>query len=89
MAVSFELPEELEKTLRNHNPNLDAEARESFLVALYRSGRLSHLALSQSLGLDRFETEDLLYRHHVTEDLGTLDDYLADADTLKNLRSKK
>ena len=63
------------------------EAKEALLVALYRQGKLSHLALSQALGIDRFETEDLLHKHNVTEDLGTVEDYLEDARTLEKLRA--
>lgn len=50
------------------------ETNEAVLVQLYRQGKLSHLALSQALGLDRFQTEQVLHKYGVTEDLGTLDD---------------
>ena len=87
MAVTFQLPADVEKNLRHQLPNLDAEARETFLVALYRQGKLSHLALSQALGLDRFETEDVLHKHNVTEDLGTLEENLAEAFAVQEMRA--
>ena len=87
MAVSFQLPTDLERELRSERPDLDAEAKEALLVSLYRQGKLSHLALSKALGLDRFETEDVLHKHNVTEDLGTVEDYLSDAATLAELRT--
>jgi predicted HTH domain antitoxin len=87
MAVSFQLPSDLERNLRHDLKNLDAEAKEAFLVTLYRRGKLSHLSLSQALGLDRFETEDVLHKYNVTEDLGTVEDYLKDAQTLETLRN--
>ena len=87
MAVTFELPLDLEQDLRHDLHDLEAQAKEAFLVSLYRLGKVSHFALSQALGLDRFETEDLLHRHHVVEDLGTIEDYLADARTLEQLRN--
>jgi len=65
--------------------HLDAVARETRLVELYRQGKLSHFALSQALGLDRFQTEDVLHKHNVTEDLGSVEDYLADIQTLDRL----
>jgi predicted HTH domain antitoxin len=86
MTVSFQLPAELERSLRQDLGNVDAEAKEAFLVALYRRGVVSHLALSQALGLDRMETEDVLHKHNVTEDLGSVDDYLKDARALEQLR---
>jgi predicted HTH domain antitoxin len=87
MAVSFQLPADLENDLRSDLRDLDAEAKEALLVSLYRRGRLSHVAFSKALGLDRFETEDVLRKHNVTEDLGTVEDYLSDAATLAKLRN--
>lgn len=87
MTVSFDIPLDLEKSLRLDRTDLSAEAKEAFLVSLYRQRKISHLALSQALGLDRFETEDVLHKHHVTEDMGTLSDYLADAQTLEKFRT--
>ncbi len=89
MTVSFQLPPDLEQTLRHTVRDLDNDAKEAFLVALYRHGKLSHVALSNILGLDRLETEDLLQKHNVTEDLGTLDDYLNDAASLQKLRDAR
>ena len=86
MAVSFQLPTDLEHDLRLELRDLDAEAREALLVSLYRRGKLSHHALSKALGLDRFDTEDVLRKHNVVEDLGTVDDYLSDAATIAKLR---
>jgi predicted HTH domain antitoxin len=88
MAISFQIPTDLEQVLRSGLRNLDAEAKEALLVSLYRQGKLSHVALSTSLGLDRFETEDVLRKHNVTEDLGTVEDYLSDVATLAQLRTK-
>jgi len=44
---------------------------EAALVELYRQGATSHHQLGISLGMTRFETDDLLKRHHVTEDFIT------------------
>ena len=89
MSVTFQLPSDLEQSLRHDLKDLEGEAKEAFLVALYRQGKLSHLALSKALDLDRFETEDLLHKHNVSEDLGTLEDYLEDARTLEKLRGTR
>ena len=89
MAVSFQLPTDLEQALRGRLRDLDAEAKEALLVAMYRQGKLSHVALSKAMGLDRFETEELLRKHNVTEDLGTVEDYLSDAATLAELRTNR
>ena len=87
MAVSFQLPTDLEHSLRSDLRDLDAEAKEALLVSLYRQGKLSHHGLSKALGLDRLETEDVLRKHNVTEDLGRVEDYVADAAALAKLRA--
>lgn len=87
MAVTFQLPSELEKTLRHDVPDVELQAKEAFLVSLYRQGKVSHHDLAQTLGLDRFETEELLHKHHVVEDLPTTEDILADVRNLEQLRN--
>jgi predicted HTH domain antitoxin len=87
MAVNFQLPMDLEQTLRHDFKDLDAEAKEALLITLYRQGKLSHYALAQALGLDRFETEDILCKHNVTEDLGTVEEHLAEVRSIEELRA--
>mgnify|MGYP001598699662 CR=1 FL=1 len=87
MAVTFQLPTNLEQNLRHDLKDLDAEAKEALLVALYRQGKLSHYALSHALGLDRFETESVLHKHHVTEDLGSAEEHLAEVRAVEPLRA--
>jgi hypothetical protein len=77
MPVTIQLPTEVEQRLRAEAPDLDAEAKEAMLVELYRQDRLSHHELAQALGLDRFETDAVLKRHNVTEDLPTDEEYAA------------
>jgi predicted HTH domain antitoxin len=77
MALTIELPVDVEQRLRAENPDLESEARETLLVELYRQDKLSHYELSQALGLDRFETDGVLKKHNVTEDLPTDEEYAA------------
>ena len=75
MAISFTLPPEIEQQLREEFGDLNAAAKEAALVELYRHQRLTHHQLATALGLDRFETEAVLKRHNVTEDLITPGEY--------------
>jgi predicted HTH domain antitoxin len=72
MSVSFELPESIEKELRDELGDLDQAAKQAALVELYRQGKLSHGKLAESLEISRYETDALLKRHRVIEDLPTL-----------------
>jgi len=74
MAVTIELPAEVEQRLRAETSDLEFEAKEAMLVELYRQEKLSHYELSQALGLDRFETDGVLKRRHVTIDLPTAEE---------------
>ena len=52
--------------------------REGFLVNLFHRGILTRSELGQALGLDRLQTDALLKRHTVTEQVLTHDE--ADTD---------
>ena len=88
LTITVQLPADVEAQVRAADPNLDSTAAEALLVTLFRRRQLTHHQLAQSLGLDRFETEEVLHRHNVTEDLGTLQDYLDDIQTLEKIERK-
>ena len=89
MSVCIELPAQLEESLRRQVADLDQMAKESLLVDLYRQERLSKHQLATALGLDRFEVNDVLNRHHVTEDLPTVDEILRDAAAIEALLERE
>lgn len=66
MAISFDLPREIEELLRSEGADLSADAKESYLVSLYREDRITHLQLAEALGLSRLETNGVLKRHRVS-----------------------
>lgn len=66
MTIHFEIPAEIERALATSGPDLNAEAREAFLVSLYREDRITHHQLAEALGLSRLETEAVLKRHQVS-----------------------
>ena len=69
MAIKIELPDAIEDKLRADFGNLAVAGKEAMLVELYRQDKISHGELAESLGLSRYETDDVLRRHNVTEDL--------------------
>lgn len=86
MTVAFELPADAEEALRGDGPDASAAAREAVLVELYRRGRLNHFQLSSGLGFDRHQTDGVLKRHGVTEDLLSVDEFREEADSLRGTR---
>ncbi len=75
MSISFSLPRPIEESLRAQVGDLDQAAKEAALIELYRQENLSHHQLATALGLDRFETNAVLQRHGVTEDLLTVEEF--------------
>jgi hypothetical protein len=66
MTVCIELPAELEMNLRREVDNLDQKAKESLLLELYRTKKITHHELGLALNLDRFAVDSLLNAHGVT-----------------------
>lgn len=85
MPISFSLPGPIEENLRVQVGNLDEVAKEAALVELYRQGNLSHGQLAESLGLSRDQTNGVLKRHNVTEDLITQEEFDAQVAELRKL----
>ena len=74
MAVTIQLPADLEQRLRAEFEDFDKEAAETLGLELFRRGKLSHYELSRILGLDRFQTNAYLKRHNVLEGSLTMQD---------------
>jgi hypothetical protein len=85
MSISFELPVAVEEQLRRDHANLDVVAKEAALVELYRQGRITQHQLGLSLDKSRFEVEELLKRHKVTEDLDTAEQVAEQITILRRL----
>ena len=66
MNVSFDLPPDIEEQVRREGADLNSEAREVYLVELYRQERITQHQLAEALGLSRLETEGVLKRHRVS-----------------------
>ncbi len=85
MSISFEIPHDIEQQLRGNGTDLNGEAREAYLVDLYRQDRITHHQLAEALGLNRYETDGVLKRHQVPSGV-TAEEMRAQADALRNAR---
>jgi predicted HTH domain antitoxin len=85
MTITFELPEEIEEQARSNGADLDREAREAYLVELYRQDRITHHQLAEALGLSRLETDGILKRHKVSSG-PTLEELRAEIGSLRDAR---
>ena len=85
MAVTIQLPPDVEQRLRAESPDLDSEAKEALLIELYRQDKVTRYELSLALGMGRFETDALLQKHSVTEDLLTPEEMAEDLQKAREL----
>ncbi len=76
MTVKFELPADVEQSLRKSSVvlDLDRTLKEAALVEMYRQEKLTQHELAVALSISRFEVEALLKSHNVIEDLPAASD---------------
>ncbi len=89
MAITFDLPSDIERHLRQSVSDLDQTAKEAALVELYRQGKLTQHDLAQALDVTRLEVDSLLKQHGVTEDLPTADEIAEDVNNLRRLLDRR
>jgi hypothetical protein len=85
MTITFELPQDIEEQVRMNGAELNREAREAYLVELYRQDRITHHQLTEALGLSRLETDGVLKRHKVSSG-PTLEELRAEIGSLRDAR---
>jgi hypothetical protein len=69
MTIRFEIPQELEEQIRGDGMDLDRDAKEVYLMEQYRQAKLSHRQLREALGLSFHQTEELLKRRGLGQDI--------------------
>ncbi|MGO8746175.1 MAG: UPF0175 family protein [Thermoguttaceae bacterium] len=86
MHVSVQLPDDLAGELGDP-AEIPGRLLEAFAMEGYRSQRLSHNQVGRLLGLDYWQTEDLLTRHDAKRPY-KLADLQEDRKTLAELEAK-
>ena len=87
MTIIFEIPPDIEQEVSTNGSDLNDEAREAFLVELYRRHRISQHLLGMALGLDDYETDGVLKRHGVALEI-TVEEQRAEAASLGEARPR-
>ena len=85
MNISFEIPPGIEQELRTNGRDMNREAKEAYLIELYRQEQITHHQLAEALGLSRYETDGVLKRHKVWLEL-TPEELAAQAASLRDAR---
>jgi predicted HTH domain antitoxin len=69
MTINFEIPHELEQLIQTDGADPNREAKEAYLVELYRRDRITRDDLGEGLGLGLHAMEQLLKKHGIEDDL--------------------
>jgi hypothetical protein len=87
MNISFDLPRDIEQWLQGAEGSVDLsrDAKEAYLVDLYRRRKITHHQLGQALGLDRYDIDGLLKRHDVELEL-SLEEFNAEVASLREAK---
>ena len=86
MAITIDLPPDLEAALRHDMENLDASAKEAVLVDLYCRRVVTQAQLARALGISRLQSDAVLQRHQIYYDM-TVEDVAAESGALQQLRN--
>ncbi len=85
MAITIQLPAEIEDDLRHQDPALEKHARDQFLIVNYQAGRLSTGDIAVILGFPtRFQAEEWLAEHGTCQNYSP-EDLEADQRTLDRI----
>jgi hypothetical protein len=87
VTIRFELPQDIEQQIRTNGADLDREARELYLLELYRQDRISHAQLRGALGVSFHEAERLIRDHGAGRDF-PLDEFERQRAFLEGARSR-
>ena len=85
MLIHIEIPQDIEQELRADGLDLNQEAKEVYLIDLYRQERITHRQLAEAMGLSRDETDGVLKRHKVSPTV-TTQEMQAQASDLEDAR---
>jgi predicted HTH domain antitoxin len=89
MAITIQLPPELEQELRRQTPDLDDRVREQFLISEYQEGRLSTADIAEVLAFEtRHQAQQWLASRGVPINY-TLADLEQDRETLDDLLGRE
>lgn len=87
MNVTFELPPEISRELHaSDGVDLGQEAKEAYLVDLYRLDRITHHQLAEAMGMGRLEADAVLKRHRVPSGPQTVAELRAEVAALRAVR---
>lgn len=87
MTITFEMPPNIERRVRMEGIDPSREAKEAYLIELYRRERISHDELSEALGLGFHQTQQIIKDHGAGDDF-TLAEFEAERAALREMERR-
>lgn len=87
MTISFELPRNIEEQALTEGADLAREAKEVYLLDLYRRERISHAQLREALEASFHEAERLIKEHGAGQAISA-EEFEAGRDVLRRARTR-
>jgi predicted HTH domain antitoxin len=87
MTISFEIPRNIEQRIHTEGADPNREAKEAYLIDLYRQERITHDDLSEALGLGFHQTQQLIKKHGAGDDF-TLAEFQAEQAVLREIERR-
>ena len=87
MTICFDIPQNIERRVRVEGADPSREAKEAYLIDLYRQERISHDDLGEALGLGFHETQQLIKVHGAGDDF-TLAEFEAERTVLREVERR-
>jgi predicted HTH domain antitoxin len=88
VSDTYQLTIELPQTVKDLLPDAGQEAKRLIAMKLYQNGGVSVAWAAEVAGMDRYSFADLLTDNNITIRQQTLEQVMADAASLKQLRGK-
>lgn len=88
MAITIDLPADLEAKLREQTPDLAADLKRAVAIELYREHRISQGQLARILGITRMEADGVLKDAKVWLEI-TAEEVIAESEGLRELREQR
>jgi predicted HTH domain antitoxin len=88
VSDTYQLTIELPQTVKDMLPDAAQEAKRLIAMKLYQNGGVSVAWAAEVAGMDRYSFADLLADNNIPIRQQTLEQVMADVESLKQLRDK-
>jgi predicted HTH domain antitoxin len=87
MTITFDIPQSIQQRVLSEGADPNREAKLAYLIDLYRQDRITHDDLSEALGLEFHQTQQLIKEHGAGDDFN-LADFEAERTMLRELERR-